>query len=157
MQSGANRASALRVKAVKLPPTGNFPAHVRGWSADRVLVDAPCSGLGTLRRHPEQRMRLTEPIFEELGLLQRQILARAATVVRVGGRLVYGTCSVLRSENEEVVQAFVSAHPNFRRVSAAEVFGAQRAQARGVGEVMRLSPHTHGTDGFFGAVLERVV
>ncbi|MFK7929631.1 MAG: RsmB/NOP family class I SAM-dependent RNA methyltransferase, partial [Myxococcota bacterium] len=157
LQIRANRAGALRVKAVKLPPTGNFPAQVRGWSADRVLVDSPCSGLGTLRRHPEQRLRLTESALDELSQLQRQILARSATLVRVGGRLVYGTCSVLGSENEGVVEQFLAMHPDFRQVSAAEVFGPERAEAIGVGDVMRLSPHTHGTDGFFGAVLERVV
>jgi 16S rRNA (cytosine967-C5)-methyltransferase len=121
---------------------------------DRVLVDAPCSGLGTLRRNPDLKWRQTPNDLVELTAKQRAILHAAATLVKPGGRLVYGTCSLLREENEGIVEDFLSKHPDFVRVNAQEVLAKQQINID-CGETMRLSPHRHGTDGFFAVVLDR--
>ncbi|NMG77423.1 RsmB/NOP family class I SAM-dependent RNA methyltransferase [Aromatoleum diolicum] len=123
--------------------------------ADRVLVDAPCSGLGTLRRNPDLKWRQTPESVAEMVSKQGAILDSAARLVKTGGRLVYATCSLLAEENDGVVDAFLSAHPEFRQISAAEVLGKQGI-ALDTGERLRLSPRQHDTDGFFAAVLERV-
>ena len=121
---------------------------------DRVLVDAPCSGLGTLRRNPDLKWRQSPEGVEELVCKQQSILNAAARLVKPGGRLVYATCSILRQENEEIVEAFLEAHPQFRLVSAAEVLKSQKIPVD-TGDYLRLSPVQHSTDGFFAAVLER--
>jgi 16S rRNA (cytosine967-C5)-methyltransferase len=121
--------------------------------ADRVLVDAPCSGLGTLRRNPDLKWRQDESSIAELTAKQSAILAAAATLVRPGGRLVYATCSLLRAENEAIVEAFLAVHPGFRLVPAADVLARQGIEVEG--EMLRLLPHRHTTDGFFAAILER--
>ena len=121
---------------------------------DRVLVDAPCSGLGTLRRNPDLKWRQTPAGVAEMTAKQRAILHSAATLVKPGGRLVYGTCSLLCEENDAVVDEFLVAHPDFHALNAQEVL-AQQQIAIDCGPMMRLLPHMHGTDGFFAAVLER--
>ena len=123
---------------------------------DRVLVDAPCSGLGTLRRNPDLKWRQTPEGVAELARKQHDILKGAARLVKPGGRLVYATCSILPEENEAIVAGFLAAHPDFKQVSAQEIL-AQQGIALACGEALRLAPHTHGTDGFFAAVLERAV
>ena len=127
---------------------------------DRVLVDAPCSGLGTLRRNPDLKWRQTAQSVAELSHKQAGILAGASRLVKPGGRLVYATCSILPEENEAVVDAFLAAHPDYHRLDAKEVLAQQgiMIDACGHGEDgrdFRLLPHLHGTDGFYAAVLER--
>ena len=122
--------------------------------ADRVLVDAPCSGLGTLRRNPDLKWRQSPQSVDELTVKQAAILAAAAKMLRPGGRLVYATCSILAEENEAIVDAFLATHPEFHRLSAQEVLAAQGIVID-CGEDMRLSPQKHGTDAFYAAVLER--
>jgi 16S rRNA (cytosine967-C5)-methyltransferase len=122
---------------------------------DRVLVDAPCTGLGTLRRNPDLKMRQNEAGLGELNQKQSAILASAARLLKPGGRLVYATCSLLREENEDVVTAFLAAHPEFRIVSAAEILAKLKIDIPEMGEFLRLWPHRHQTDGFFAALLER--
>jgi 16S rRNA (cytosine967-C5)-methyltransferase len=121
---------------------------------DRVLVDAPCSGLGTLRRNPDLKWRQTPESVAELTRKQTDILSSASRLLKPGGRLVYATCSILGEENENVVDAFLQAHPGFRRLSAKEALAKQGIDLD-CGEDMRLLPHRHGTDGFYAAVLER--
>ncbi len=124
---------------------------------DRVLVDAPCTGLGTLRRNPDLKFRQTAESVTELNAKQTAILDAAASLVKPGGRLVYGTCSLLTEENEEVVAGFLASHPDFRVVNAAEVLERQGVKVPDAGgEYLKLLPHKHDTDGFFAAVLERV-
>jgi len=152
----ARRAGVENVGTTVLPPTGPLPKvlqRVRG-RADRVLVDAPCSGSGVLRRHPAYRLRITAESLAAHPSDQRALLDRAAPLVAPGGRLVYATCSVLSEENDAVVEGFLSGHPQFARLSAREVLGP-RATEVGDGEVLRVLPHVHGTDGFFAAVLAR--
>lgn len=122
---------------------------------DRVLVDAPCSGLGTLRRNPDLKWRQTPQSVAELTAKQAAILAAAAKLPKPGGRLVYATCSLLPEENEAIVDAFLAAHPQFVRRSARELLAAQGIVIDMAGDDLRLVPHLHGTDGFYAAVLER--
>ncbi|PIX97913.1 MAG: SAM-dependent methyltransferase [Hydrogenophilales bacterium CG_4_9_14_3_um_filter_63_34] len=140
---------------------------------DRVLVDAPCSGLGTLRRNPDLKWRQSLESLAELTAKQAAILESAARLVKAGGRLVYATCSLLEEENEAIVHAFLAAHPNFRLVPVGEVLAAQNISLAAeslpasadyesgaplvgeMGEFLRLDPAVHNTDGFFAGVLER--
>ena len=120
-----------------------------------MLVDAPCTGLGTLRRNPDLKFRQTADSVAELNAKQRSILAAAASLVKPGGRLVYGTCSLLAEENEDIVTEFLAAHPDFSLVKASEVLERQGVKIPASGEYLKLQPHVHDTDGFFAAVLER--
>jgi 16S rRNA (cytosine967-C5)-methyltransferase len=128
---------------------------------DRVLVDAPCSGLGTLRRNPDLKWRQSPQAVAELSVKQAAILASAARLLKPGGRIVYATCSLLRAENEDIAQAFTAAQTGFRRLSVQEVLeNAKVADAAGLcgegGTDLRLWPHRHGTDGFYAAIWEKV-
>jgi 16S rRNA (cytosine967-C5)-methyltransferase len=122
---------------------------------DRVLVDAPCTGFGTLRRNPDLKWRQPESAVAELARKQRAILDSAATLLKPGGRLVYATCSVLPDENEDVVSAFLAAHPDFAPVNAAAEL-ARAGIALDTGPALKLLPHLHGCDGFHAAALERI-
>jgi len=121
---------------------------------DRVLVDAPCTGFGTLRRNPDLKWRQPESSVAELAAKQSSILAAAATLVKPGGRLVYATCSVLPDENEAIVAQFLAGHPGFAPGNAAADL-ARANIALDTGPTLQLFPHRHGCDGFFAAVLER--
>ena len=124
---------------------------------DRVLVDAPCSGIGTWRRNPDAKWRLTPERLAELTQLQERILASAARLVKPGGRLVYATCSLLTEENEAQVAAFLAEHAEFAQVRVAQVWAAllPETPVPTTGPTLTLTPASHGTDGFFLAVLER--
>lgn len=119
--------------------------------ADRVLVDAPCSGLGVLRRKPDARWKKDEAAIAKLPQLQLDILTSAAAAVRPGGVLVYSTCTIERAENEEVVEAFLATHPEF---FLAETGSFLPTQPR-VDSMVQLYPQVDGTDGFFIARMER--
>ena len=123
---------------------------------DRVLVDAPCTGLGTLRRNPDLKWRQTPESVAEMQVKQAAILRAASGLVKAGGRLVYATCSLLSEENEDIVEAFLAEHPEFSLRSSAEIL-SQHGIAIDAEPYLRLWPHIHGTDGFFAAVLERAV
>jgi 16S rRNA (cytosine967-C5)-methyltransferase len=120
---------------------------------DRVLVDAPCSGLGTLRRNPDLKWRQSEESVAELTVKQASILDSAAKMVRPGGRVVYATCSLLAAENDAIITAFLETHPEFKLTPACEVLAKQGIEL--AGDTLRLLPHQHHTDGFFAAVLDR--
>ncbi len=126
---------------------------------DRVLIDAPCSGLGTLRRNPDLKWRQSPKSIAELQLKQQAILDSAARLLKPGGRLVYATCSLLRAENEFIAQAFDAGHGGeFERLDVAPLLQqAQVARAESLCRAgyLRLWPHVHGTDGFFAAVWQR--
>lgn len=122
---------------------------------DRVLVDAPCTGLGTLRRNPDLKWRQTDQGVKELNVKQAAILKSASRLVKAGGRLVYATCSFLPEENEQIVTEFLTAHTNFKLVPASTVITRLKIPLKDMGEYFRLSPQQHGTDGFFAAVMER--
>jgi 16S rRNA (cytosine967-C5)-methyltransferase len=130
---------------------------------DRVLVDAPCTGLGTLRRNPDLKWRQTMASVEEMAVKQTAILQSAARLVKSGGRLVYATCSVLPQENEAIAAAFSAANPDFEPLQAGEILkNLKVTQAESLcsgGEsgslYLRLWPHLHATDGFFAAVWQK--
>ena len=130
---------------------------------DRVLVDAPCTGMGTLRRNPDLKWRQTMAAVEEMAVKQSAILQSASRMLKSGGRLVYATCSVLPQENEAIAQAFTAANPDFEPLSVGEVLaglkveGAPSLCAGGDDAqlYLRLWPHRHATDGFFAAVWQK--
>jgi len=125
---------------------------------DRVLVDAPCSGLGTLRRNPDLKWRQSPKAIDELTVKQAAILASAARLLKPGGRLVYATCSLLEAENEAIAAAFSAESRDFVALPAAEALARAHVAAPSdlvQGDCLRLWPHRHGTDGFFAAVWER--
>jgi 16S rRNA (cytosine967-C5)-methyltransferase len=149
-RAGLSNVAARAVQGVQLPTE----AKAEAW--DRVLVDAPCSGLGTLRRNPEARWRMTPSDVARFPSLQLSLLVAYAPLVAVGGRLIFATCTVLRSENELVIEAFLKERPEFVPVPLKEVMGKARAEALGDGDTLRLFPQRQGTDGFFTAVMRRV-
>ena len=125
---------------------------------DRVLVDAPCSGLGTLRRNPDLKWRQNPKAIEELVAKQTAILQSAARLLKTGGRLVYATCSVLRQENEGIAEAFSNTNKEFKLLEAGPLLthvGVEGADKLCRGPYLRLWPHLHQTDGFFAAVWQK--
>lgn len=127
---------------------------------DRVLVDAPCTGSGTLRRNPDLKWRLSPEELERINAVQKSVLESASSLVKPGGRLVYATCSLLKRENQDVVEAFLAKHPDWHLVPAKDIFEAQGirfddSQWDRFGPYMQLLPHVNNSDGFFAAALER--
>jgi 16S rRNA (cytosine967-C5)-methyltransferase len=154
-RAGLSNARAIAVDAESWP---DEVEALRG-RAERVLVDAPCSGLGALRRNPEARWRLGEEDLARFPAQQLAIARRAQNLVAPGGRLIYATCTVLRAENEDVLDKLVtSCGPGWEIMRTAEIWGTERASW--VSDVsatfLKLLPHRHDTDGFFAAVLRRV-
>jgi 16S rRNA (cytosine967-C5)-methyltransferase len=123
---------------------------------DRVLVDAPCSGLGTLRRNPDLKWRQSPQGIEELKIKQTAILNSAANLLKFGGRLVYATCSILPEENQNIVEAFLKSHNDFELLNASEILSQQKISLD-TGKYLQLLPHLHGTDGFFAAVFHKKI
>ncbi len=149
------RSGLSNVHPIAIATENDLRAKRLAGKIDRVLVDAPCSGFGTLRRNPDLKWRFGEKDVAELVAKQSRILAAAARLPRAGGRLVYATCSVLREEGEEIAAKFLAAHPGFAQVSCAEILRSQGI-ALDTGMNLRLFPHLHQTDGFFAAAFERV-
>jgi 16S rRNA (cytosine967-C5)-methyltransferase len=148
-RSGLSNVHVQRLAQERDPKVKRLASKI-----DRVLVDAPCTGFGTLRRNPDLKWRQTPAALAELTARQARILAAAATLVKPGGRLVYATCSVLPEENDAIVDAFCAAQPGFTAVNASAEL-ARAGIALDTGPRLRLLPHVHGCDGFFAAVLER--
>lgn len=149
------RSGLSNIVPVVIAPEGDQRVRRLRGKAHRVLIDAPCSGLGTLRRNPDLKWRQTPESVEELCALQARILKQAAACVAPGGRLVYATCSVLPEENQQQVEAFLAENPNFSLLNAADVLADRCKNLTFETPYMVLRPDTHGTDGFFAAVLER--
>ena len=152
LEERARRAGALNIQTLEketIVPENFFK------KADVVLVDAPCTGVGTIRRNPMFKWRVTESLVRHYSEKQREILSFNAQFVKSGGRLVYATCSMFRQENDDVVHSFLGQHPEFHLIPPADLL-----QSLGVSmdeDFVRLYPHRHGTDGFFIAVMERIV
>ena len=150
----AARAGISNVHPIALSGENDIRVKRLAGKLDRVLVDAPCSGFGTLRRNPDLKWRHREGAIAELAAKQARILGAAAKLVKPGGRLVYATCSILPDENEAVADAFAASHPDFTPLSCRKLLAAQRIPLD-TGERLRLWPHVHGTDGFFAAAFSR--
>lgn len=149
------RAGAHAVKCRVITPTADEWVAAGAGTADRVLVDVPCTGTGTWRRDPNAKWRFTPTDLDELIQRQRDILCEAAKLVKPGGRLVYATCSLLQEENEQQLAWFLAAHPGFQALPIdaawAETIGGTPPPS---GPSLRLTPASTGTDGFFCAILE---
>ena len=172
--TSAHRLDALKPRLARSKLSNVHPAaiaHERddrikrlAGKIDRVLVDAPCSGLGTLRRNPDLKWRQSPQTVQELTVTQTAILQSAARLVKPGGRLVYATCSVLPEENEAIAEAFSAAHPDFVPQQAGELLAGLKVEGaldlcvggESGARYLRLWPHRHATDGFFAAVWNRV-
>ena len=168
--TSAHRLDALKPRLARSKLSNVHPAaiaHERdervkrlAGKIDRVIVDAPCSGLGTLRRNPDLKWRQSPQSVQEMAVKQAAILHSAARLLKPGGRLVYATCSLLPQENEEVALAFTQAHGEFSPLPAAQILSDLKVEgAAGLcsgGEhaatYLRLWPHRHRTDGFFAAI-----
>ena len=164
--TSAHRLEALKPRLARSKLSNVHPAaiaHERddrikrlSGKMDRVLVDAPCSGLGTLRRNPDLKWRQSPQSVAELTVKQTSILASAARLLKSGGRLVYATCSLLPEENEAIAQAFSAAHPEFEPLSVSQTLEALKVHdaaslCTADGLYLRLWPHLHASDGFFAA------
>ena len=168
MDTSAHRLDALKPRLARSQLSNVHPAaiaHERDdrvkrlvGKIDRVLVDAPCSGLGTLRRNPDLKWRQKPEGIAEVAITQTAILDSAARLLKSGGRLVYATCSVLPQENEDIANAFSAAHPDFVQLPVLdELTRLKVANPQNLcsGQFLRLWPHRHGTDGFFAAIWVR--
>jgi 16S rRNA (cytosine967-C5)-methyltransferase len=151
----ARRLTLRGITCVERDATRPLRDLAAGELFDRVLVDAPCSGLGTLRRNPDARWRIGPGDPPRLAEIQEAILRNAAAVVKPGGTLVYSTCTLLPEENEAVVEAFLNSADDFAPVAADRV-PAEVSSVVGSDGVLRCLPHLHDTDGFFAARLERL-
>lgn len=166
--TSAHRLDALKPRLARSGLSNVHPAaiaHERddrikrlAGKIDRVLVDAPCSGLGTVRRNPDLKWRQSPEAVQEMAAKQLAILRSAARLLKPGGRLVYATCSLLREENEAVAQAFGEQESGFEVLPAAQALAPLKLADPGAlcsGDFLRLWPHRHATDGFFAAVWVR--
>lgn len=171
--TSAHRLDALKPRLARSKLSNVHPAaiaHERderikrlAGKIDRVIVDAPCSGLGTLRRNPDLKWRQSMQSVQEMAVKQAAILASAARLLKPGGRLVYATCSVLPQENEEIAAAFGAAQPQFQPVAVGELLAQLKVEqaatlcsgGEGGQQYLRLWPHRHATDGFFAAAWTR--
>ncbi|MCX7047545.1 MAG: RsmB/NOP family class I SAM-dependent RNA methyltransferase [Candidatus Sumerlaeota bacterium] len=163
LRDRARRCDCQNIRIRLIKPEGPAPEDLIG-RMQSVLIDAPCTGLGVLRRNPDARWKVTPESVAELAVKQRAILERFAPCVGQGGRLVYATCSVMREENEDIIAAFLVAHPEFQPGDLREILahnglerlitptGDSTGNARAC---LCLWPHRHGADGFFIAALER--
>jgi 16S rRNA (cytosine967-C5)-methyltransferase len=140
----------INTRAADLLKSAAIPAD----SFDRILLDAPCSGLGVLRRNPEAKWRLQPADIARLASTQRQMLANAARALKPGGTMLYSTCSTTADENEAVVQDFLSHHPGFVLENLNECFPAWRGLFTTEG-MFRAWPHRHDMDGFFAARMRK--
>lgn len=155
----AKRAGAVNVQALQVEESGDLPPTVQALvgKVDRLLVDAPCSGTGVLRRNPEARSRLTLAAVDRMAETQRAIVERLLPLLAPGGRLVFVTCSLLRAEGEQLLDALEAAHPELSPVNLGEIYDRAYVERfpRSAPHRLRLLPHLHGTDGFFVSVLRK--
>jgi len=147
-----NLTTRLRLPRAEVVIADGRVPPFRDATFDRVLLDAPCTGLGVLRRRADARWRKEEASIATLAALQKELLERAAALTRPGGVLVYSVCSLEPEETDSVVEPFLSSHPEFRREDARPFLPPAFA---GPEPVFRAFPHRHGTDGVYAARLKR--
>jgi 16S rRNA (cytosine967-C5)-methyltransferase len=155
LEKRAERAGAqnIEVRLVEKGLAGQGGDRVK--KADAILIDAPCSGLGTIRRNPGNKWRVSPEFVEHISNQQGKLLEQWSPLLKAGGRLVYATCTLLRKENEEVVESFLARHAEFKLDSSAQILSKWRLAHLSQNGYLCLYPHQHGTDGFFAAVMKR--
>jgi 16S rRNA (cytosine967-C5)-methyltransferase len=166
LDSGEGRMRNLRLRAARAGVSiiteailaGGKPLP-EGWegAADAVLVDAPCSGIGTFRRNPGAKLQFSESFVSSISRAQYEILDRSAAFLKSGGHLVYSTCTIFMKENEDIVTRFLGHHPEFELLPAQEMLLRSGVALDNAGPCLLLLPHRHGTDGFFAAVFRKSV
>jgi 16S rRNA (cytosine967-C5)-methyltransferase len=154
LRKRSKRAGAQNVRVKEIQTIEDLSERYTNYF-DIVFVDAPCSGLGTIRRNPGMKWMVTQQTIDEVSQKQRSILELSLPLMKQGGRLVYATCTLPRQENEDIVESFLAAHTDLSIVSI-----DSKLESFGIGKVstspfLKLLPHLHGTDGFFCAVLEK--
>lgn len=154
LRKRTKRAGVQNVRVQEIQTLEDLAERYAGFF-DIVLVDAPCSGLGTIRRNPGMKWLVTGQTVREVSEKQISILHSSAPLVKLGGKLIYATCTLLREENENVVEGFLPAHPDFRISDASGSAERWSIAGAAAGKYIKLLPHLHGTDGFFCAVLEK--
>ena len=152
LKKRSRRAGAFNIRPLEVVTVGDLPDKFKDYF-DVVFVDAPCSGLGTVRRNPGMKWTATEETVKEVSEKQSEILRQCATFVKPGGRLVYATCTLLKQENEDVVNQFVGANPKFIFINPEAMLAKIELKRASSGNFIKLLPHIHGTDGFFCAVM----
>ena len=152
LKKRSRRAGAFNIRPLEVATVGDLPDKFRDYF-DVVFVDAPCSGLGTIRRNPGMKWMVTEETVNEVSEKQKEILRQCAALVKPGGRLVYATCTLLRQENEDVATRFVEANTNFSFIDPKPMLAKVGLKQASAGKFIKLLPHLHGTDGFFCAVM----
>jgi 16S rRNA (cytosine967-C5)-methyltransferase len=155
LDSLRERATRAGVTTVQLCQAGDPQIELWRGHAEAVLVDAPCTGVGTFRRNPGAKMGFAEQSLTVASERQSAILEEYARLVKPGGRLVYATCSLLEEENEQVVSRFLRKHPEFHPLPALEILARQGIVLPSDSPFLTLLPHKTNTDGFFGAVMEK--
>lgn len=148
------RSGLKNVRLASISHEQDAPVQRLHGKIDRVLVDAPCSGVGTLRRSPDIKWRPID--LAKLADTQTRILSAAAELVKPGGRLVYATCSLLREENDGVVESFLAGHPEFSIIPVTDILARRRIPLSMEDAALRLYPQRHLTDGFYAMALERM-
>jgi 16S rRNA (cytosine967-C5)-methyltransferase len=154
LRQRAERAGATVNAVLHAERDAQAIAKLHG-KAQAVLVDAPCSAIGTVRRNPTLKMTYTEKRSEELSAVQQSLLESASALVAPGGRLVYSTCTLMKRENEDVAEDFTLRHPEFTLQSAGEILTRWGLTIDRTSPYLHLYPHKNGTDGFFAAVFVR--
>jgi 16S rRNA (cytosine967-C5)-methyltransferase len=146
-------ATLIRKRLIAMDGAADVQLRDLHGKADRVLVDAPCSGLGALRRNPDARWRLRPDELPKFAATQLELLRRFAALVKPGGLLIYATCSILKLEDEEIAQAFLKGASDFQALPLKDLLPVPALNG---GQYLRLWPQRHGTDGFFAAAFRRV-
>jgi 16S rRNA (cytosine967-C5)-methyltransferase len=153
LRQRARRSGIHNVRMQLLQPD-EIPATLLG-QMDAILIDAPCSGAGVLRRNPDAKWKISTAMVQEMAAKQKQIMSHYAPLLKPGGRLVYATCSLLAEENEDVVQSFLAQRADFHPSAVATILQRHQLSHLADGNALHLFPHQHNTDGFFAVVVQR--
>ncbi len=154
LKKRARRSGIHNVRTQVLQPH-ELPQNLLG-QMDAILIDAPCSGTGVLRRNPDAKWKITPETVKEMATKQREIIAHYSALLKPGGRLVYATCSLMAEENERIVESFLNENEGFRASAAGAILQRYGLAKLAEGNFMRLLPHKHDCDGFFAAVMEKI-
>ncbi len=154
LRKRARRAGAHNIRPRVVDDLADLREEFAGYF-DLILIDAPCSGIGTIRRNPGMKWSVTEETVQEVSEKQRHILSSIAGLVKPGGRIAYATCTLMEEENEAVVESFLEKQDDFNIVDPSSLVEKWNLTEACSGHFIKLMPHVHGTDGFFCAIMQR--